>query len=82
MPSALTRGGRGGGGAPKVGSGSGSAAGGDKSGKQSSSTGTSSEGKDDEDGGELGKSCQAVIEIATEKLVGNIAQAAKRELFA
>jgi len=37
--------------------------------------------KDEEDGGELGKSCQAVIEIATEKLVGNIQQAAKRELF-
>ena len=83
MPSAMTRGGRGGGGgAPKVGGGSRSEAGGDKSGKQpSSSTGTSSEGKDDEDGGELGKSCQAVIEIATEKLVGNIAQVAKRELF-
>ncbi|EED88325.1 hypothetical protein THAPSDRAFT_264451, partial [Thalassiosira pseudonana CCMP1335] len=36
---------------------------------------------DDEDGGELGKACQAVVEIATEKIVGNIAQIAKMELF-
>jgi COP9 signalosome complex subunit 5 len=36
---------------------------------------------DEEDGGELGKACQAVVEIATEKIVGNIAQIAKMELF-
>ena len=80
VPSALigttSRGGRGAGGAlsPKLG-GTGSPS--EKSGKLSGSGG----GKDDDDGGELGKSCQAVIEIATEKLVGTIAQTAKRELF-
>jgi len=42
---------------------------------------TSSGRKDEEDGGELSKACQAVVEIATEKLVGNIAQISKKELF-
>ena len=50
------------------------------------SLGSSSEAKpaaakDEEDGGELGKSCRAVMEIATEKLVGDMTQAAKKELF-
>ena len=78
MPSALmgSSGRRGVGGSSKGGSGAGVTAAGEKS----STTATAS-GKDDEDGGELGKSCQAVIEIATEKLVGNIQQCAKRELF-
>lgn len=36
---------------------------------------------EEEDGGELGKACQEVVEIATEKLVGNIAQMTKKDLF-
>ncbi|KAL7531063.1 hypothetical protein ACHAXR_003818 [Thalassiosira sp. AJA248-18] len=89
VPSALMGGSRGGGGGrgggvssagstvPKSGG-----VGRDKSPNKPSSTTTPGGGKDDEDGGgELGKSCQAVIEIATEKLVGNIVQISKRELF-
>lgn len=78
MPSALmgSIGRRGVGGSSKGGSGAGVTAAGEKS-----STTATATGKDDEDGGELGKSCQAIIEIATEKLVGNIQQCAKRELF-
>lgn len=86
MPSALmgSRGSGGRGGNPfpgaKAGSGAGTgSAGGEK--KPAAASASGSGGKDDEDGGELGKSCQAVIEIATEKLVGNIAQISKRELF-
>lgn len=82
VPSSLTgsRGGGGGGRAgssalsltsPKVGSGgSGS----------STPVGTlSSSGKEYKD--ELAKSCQAVIDIATEKLIGSISQTVKRDLF-
>ncbi|KAL3788117.1 hypothetical protein HJC23_005455, partial [Cyclotella cryptica] len=36
---------------------------------------------DEDNEGELGKACQAVVDIATEKLIGNIAQVSKRELF-
>mmetsp|Transcript_25814 Transcript_25814/g.46778 ORF Transcript_25814/g.46778 Transcript_25814/m.46778 type:complete len:340 (-) Transcript_25814:385-1404(-) len=50
---------------------------GEKGGKSAAAGGN----KDEDGGGELAKSCQAVIEIATEKLVGNIAQISKRELF-
>ena len=86
MPLALmgsSRGGRGGGGAlaPKLGDGGGGPGTGEKSGNKTPSTSFAGGSKDDEDGGELGKSCQAVIEIATEKLVGDIAQISKRELF-
>ena len=35
----------------------------------------------EEDGTELSKACQEVVEIATEKLVGNIAQMTKKDLF-
>jgi COP9 signalosome complex subunit 5 len=56
---------------------------GDRVGRPSSSSSTPaaalSGGKEDED--ELAKSCQAVIDIATEKLIGSIAQTVKRELF-
>lgn len=45
-------------------------------GKPSSS---SSSGKEDED--ELAKSCQTVIDIATEKLIGSITRSVKKELF-
>mmetsp|Transcript_5621 Transcript_5621/g.12329 ORF Transcript_5621/g.12329 Transcript_5621/m.12329 type:complete len:403 (-) Transcript_5621:289-1497(-) len=83
-PSALlssSRGGRGSGGAssaPRLGG-----PGGEGGKPTSSAVGAAGGGggKDEEDGGELAKSCQAVIEIATEKLVGNIAQISKRELF-
>lgn len=83
MPSAMmgSRGGRGAGAVAAMTAmtkASGGGAGGEKSGKSPSA---SAGGKDEEDGGELGKSCQAVIEIATEKVVGNIAQISKRELF-
>jgi len=83
MPSALmgsSRGGRGGGAsAPKLGGGGPGT--GEKSGNKTPSTSAAGGSNDDEDGGELGKSCQAVIEIATEKLVGDIAQISKMELF-
>jgi sporulation protein YlmC with PRC-barrel domain len=36
---------------------------------------------DKEDGGELGKVCQEVVDIATEKLIGSIVQVSKKELF-
>ncbi|KAL7553290.1 hypothetical protein ACHAWF_016557 [Thalassiosira exigua] len=67
---------------PRAGRSTGGAAarsGGEKGGKPSSSAATGA--KEEEDGGELGKSCQAVVEIATEKLVGNIAQISKKQLF-
>lgn len=54
---------------------------GERGGKPTASSAAGGGGKNEEEGGELGKSCQAVIEIATEKLVGNIAQISKRELF-
>ena len=81
MPSAMmgSRGGRGAGAVAAMTAmtkASGGGAGGEKSGKSPSAS-----AGDEEDGGELGKSCQAVIEIATEKVVGNIAQISKRELF-
>lgn len=38
-------------------------------------------GSDKEEGGELGKACQTVVDIATEKLVGSIVQVTKKELF-
>jgi len=86
LPSALlgtSRGGRGGcvAGAmvPALGGGVGAAVAGEQSGTLPSSTVVV--GQEDNDGGELGKSCQAVIEIATDKLIGSIAQISKRELF-
>ena len=52
-----------------------------RSSSSSSSTAlTSSGGQENED--ELAKSCQTVIDIATEKLIGCIAQTVKKELFA
>jgi len=51
----------------------------------SSADGNSGISKDEYDGGnnndEFGKACQEVVEIATEKLVGNIAQMTKKSLF-
>jgi len=57
-------------------------AGGARSGAPKSAAGDGKPGdmKDDEDS-ELTKACQAVVEIATEKLVGNIGQLSKKELF-
>lgn len=57
-------------------------AGGVRSGASKSAAGDGKPGdmKDDEDS-ELTKACQAVVEIATEKLVGNIGQLSKKELF-
>ncbi|KAL3812121.1 hypothetical protein ACHAXA_009380 [Cyclostephanos tholiformis] len=49
-------------------------------GRPSSSSSSPSGGKEEED--ELTKSCQVVINIATEKLIGCIAQTVKKELFA
>ncbi|KAL7464368.1 hypothetical protein ACHAXS_004696 [Conticribra weissflogii] len=48
-----------------------------------SSTGTAAETSSEKDasGGELGKACQAVVDIATEKLIENLVQVSKRELF-
>ena len=65
------------GGSSTAGGGGGARGGASGGGKSSSTAG----GAEDEDGGELGKACQAVVEIATEKLLGNIAQISKRELF-
>lgn len=45
----------------------------------SSGAGTSSE--KDGGGGGLGKACQAVVDIASEKLIENVVQVSKRELF-
>ncbi|KAL7494070.1 hypothetical protein ACHAWT_003818 [Skeletonema menzelii] len=51
----------------------------------SSADGNSGISKEEYDGGnnndEFGKACQEVVEIATEKLVGNIAQMTKKSLF-
>ena len=49
----------------------------------SSAEGGSSSGIPKEENGsdELGKACQEVVEITTEKLVGNIAQMTKKDLF-
>ena len=43
--------------------------------------GDSKPASDLEDGGEIGKACQAVVDIAKEKLIDNIAQVTKKELF-
>lgn len=68
---------------PKV-AGSGERSGGGKPSSSSSSSSTPavtvpSSGKEDED--VLAKSCQTVIDIATEKLIGSITQTVKKELF-
>eukprot|EP00956_Cyclotella_meneghiniana_P027291 scaffold60906_cov61-Cyclotella_meneghiniana.AAC.3 len=47
----------------------------------SSGRGDDKPGLDKEEGGELGKACQTVVDIATEKLVGSIVQVTKKELF-
>jgi hypothetical protein len=62
--------GRGGGAAPTSTGGAGSGA-----------KGAGKSAVDEEDGGELGKACQALVDIATEKLIWNIGQVSKRELF-
>ena len=43
--------------------------------------GDSKPSADNVDGGELGKACEEVVNIATEKLIENIAQMTKKELF-
>ncbi|KAL7521654.1 hypothetical protein ACHAWX_006578 [Stephanocyclus meneghinianus] len=64
-----------------TGGGSGGSHGGPLSGVTGAKGGSTNATTEEGDGGELGKACQAVVDIATEKLIGNIAQVAKRELF-
>mmetsp|Transcript_25602 Transcript_25602/g.52823 ORF Transcript_25602/g.52823 Transcript_25602/m.52823 type:complete len:165 (+) Transcript_25602:3-497(+) len=45
------------------------------------SIGAGTNSERDGGGGELGKACQAVVDIASEKLIENVVQVSKRELF-
>jgi COP9 signalosome complex subunit 5 len=61
--------------------GTGGSQGGPSSGTTGAKGGSTNAAAGEGDGGELGKACQALVDIATEKLIGNIAQVSKRELF-